>query len=60
VLIDIDNIYSYGGVMSNTLKNLECEYIHEEHDQTPWDDLPESWLCPACSVEKGWFETLSL
>jgi len=46
--------------MSNEIHRCPvCEYIHEEHDDTPWDQLPDSWLCPACSVEKGWFETLN-
>jgi len=33
-----------------------CGYDHEQEDSTPWDQLPADWKCPACSVEKDWFE----
>lgn len=36
-----------------------CDYVYEtDPDATvPFDELPEEYLCPACSVEKSWFET---
>lgn len=36
-----------------------CEYVYEnDPDRTvPFEELPEDYLCPACSVEKSWFET---
>lgn len=34
-----------------------CEYVHEHNSDEKWEDLPDSFICPACSVEKGWFET---
>jgi rubredoxin len=37
-----------------------CEYVHEEHDETPWDSLPNDYTCPGCGVEKEWFETNTL
>lgn len=33
-----------------------CQYEHELEDDRPWDDLPEDFVCPACSVEKMFFE----
>lgn len=35
-----------------------CDYVHEDHDETPFEQLPDSYLCPACSVEKGWFQEI--
>lgn len=23
---------------------------------TPFEDLPDDWVCPDCGVEKDWFE----
>jgi rubredoxin len=37
-----------------------CEYVHEEHDETPWNDVPNTYICPGCNVEKDWFETIPL
>lgn len=46
---------------------LICGYIYnpEEGDSmhgiepnTPFEDLPESWLCPVCSVTKEYFEKI--
>ena len=36
-----------------------CDYVYEnDPDRTvPFEQLPEDYLCPACSVEKSWFET---
>lgn len=33
-----------------------CEYIHEDNSSEPWENLPEDFPCPACSVEKMFFE----
>lgn len=44
-----------------------CGYVYdpEEGDDqagitggTPFDDLPEGWLCPKCAAEKQYFEPL--
>jgi rubredoxin len=35
-----------------------CDYIHEDESEVPFDQLPEDFLCPACSVEKGWFQEI--
>lgn len=32
-----------------------CDYIHEDHSDIPFEQLPEDFLCPACSVDKNWF-----
>ncbi|WP_243367644.1 rubredoxin [Fundidesulfovibrio soli] len=42
-----------------------CGYVYdpEEGDfennvkpDTPWEDLPEEWVCPKCLAEKEFFE----
>jgi len=42
-----------------------CGYVYdpEEGDMahgvkpgTPWDDVPEDWVCPKCGAEKEYFE----
>ncbi len=47
---------------------LICGYVYNEeegdpiHDiapGTPFEELPESWLCPICSVTKDQFEKIS-
>ena len=35
---------------------IDCDYCHEDHETTPFDQMPEDYVCPACGVEKGWFE----
>lgn len=44
-----------------------CGYVYdpEEGDAqagitggTPFDDLPEGWVCPKCAAEKDYFEPL--
>jgi len=32
-----------------------CDYVHEDHSDIPFEQLPEDVLCPACSVDKNWF-----
>lgn len=41
-----------------------CGYVYNEEEgdpahgiskDTPFDDLPDSWLCPVCSVTKDYF-----
>ena len=42
-----------------------CGYVHDEaagdpdngiEPGTKWEDLPEDWVCPLCSVGKDEFE----
>jgi rubredoxin len=33
-----------------------CDYVHEDHETIPFDEVPSDRLCPACGVEHGWFE----
>ena len=33
-----------------------CDYCHEDHESTPFDQMPADYVCPACGVEKDWFE----
>jgi rubredoxin len=34
-----------------------CEYIYDESAEgTPFNDLPDDWLCPECGVGKDMFE----
>jgi rubredoxin len=44
-----------------------CGYVYDpdfgdpENDippGTPWDDVPDDWLCPECSLGKEFFEPL--
>jgi rubredoxin len=35
-----------------------CGYVHEEHSDVPFEQLPEDWLCPECGVGKDEFEVL--
>ncbi|MGD8814187.1 MAG: rubredoxin [Anaerolineales bacterium] len=44
---------------------LACNYVYdpEEGDPhsgiapgTPFEDIPEDWICPVCGVEKDMFE----
>lgn len=44
-----------------------CEYVYnpEEGDiengveaGTPFNDLPEDWVCPLCGAEKDYFEAV--
>lgn len=32
-----------------------CGYVYDEKDNTPWDKLPEDWVCPLCGVPKSQF-----
>ena len=34
-----------------------CDYVHEDHETTQWDEVESTYVCPACGVEKDWFET---
>lgn len=31
-----------------------CGYVYDE--ETPFEELPEDWLCPLCGVDKSFFE----
>lgn len=34
-----------------------CGYIYdEEKEETPWDQLPEDWVCPLCGARKSYFK----
>jgi rubredoxin len=33
-----------------------CGYDHEQESKIPFDTLPSGFNCPACGVEKEWFE----
>lgn len=36
-----------------------CAYIYdEEKEDTPWDKLPDDWICPDCGVGKDQFTKL--
>lgn len=37
---------------------IVCGYVHEEHSEVKWEDLPEDYLCPECGVGKEEFTTL--
>lgn len=32
-----------------------CGYVYE--GKQDFDDLPESWVCPICGVDKSFFKT---
>ena len=35
-----------------------CAYIYDEAAEgVPWDDLPDDWVCPVCTADRGFFET---
>jgi len=47
---------------------LICGYIYNEEEgdstqniepNTPFENLPDDWLCPVCSVTKDQFEKIS-
>lgn len=54
--------------MNNNINNLEggskmkkyvclvCGYVHDESQSGPWEDLPESWVCPLCKATKDNFK----
>ena len=35
-----------------------CGYVYDpaENDNTPFEQLPEDWVCPLCGVSKDNFE----
>ena len=34
-----------------------CAYVYDEAvEGVPWDELPDDWTCPVCTVDKGFFE----
>ena len=48
---------------------IVCGYIYDEAigDEeegfapgTPWDDIPEDWICPECGVSKEDFEMVEI
>ena len=52
-----------------TWQCILCGFIYEESAGTPedgippgtrWADVPEDWICPACSVTKADFEMVEL
>ena len=45
-----DNQYEYKHVCP------VCDYVHEDNETTPFDQMPADYVCPACGVEKDWFD----
>ena len=51
-----------GSTMSEEKKNNEgkkwvctvCGYVYD--GETPFEELPEDWVCPLCGVDKSFFE----
>jgi rubredoxin len=39
---------------------LVCGYIYNpaDNNDVPFDDLPDSWVCPECGVGKDMFEVI--
>ncbi len=36
---------------------LVCGYVYDEDEKgVKWEDLPDDWVCPTCSVGKDQFE----
>lgn len=35
-----------------------CGYVHEEHSDVAWENLPENYSCPECGVGKEDFEAI--
>jgi len=44
---------------------MNCGYIYDEEagdpaggiePGTPWEDIPEDWMCPDCGIPKSEFE----
>ncbi|MGD0172657.1 MAG: rubredoxin [Halobacteriota archaeon] len=34
-----------------------CEWVYDEDvEGVPFDELPDDWVCPACGVDKSFFE----
>lgn len=53
--------------MSNKADKWECPcaYVYDPAEgdpdagvpaDTPWEDLPEDWVCPKCDAEKDFFD----
>jgi rubredoxin len=37
-----------------------CEYVYDdEAEGTPFNDLPDDWVCPVCNASKEDFEPVS-
>jgi rubredoxin len=34
----------------------EGDLEHNVNPGTPWEDVPEDWVCPKCGAEKEFFE----
>ena len=61
------NVFSYIILYAEYVKNKEkimdkytcmvCGYVFDpaEHDNTPFEELPEEWICPLCGVGKEQF-----
>lgn len=52
-----------------TWQCIICGYIYDEAEGdeasgiapgTPWDEVPDDYICPICSAEKGDFEMIEL
>ncbi|MBD3212171.1 MAG: rubredoxin [Candidatus Lokiarchaeota archaeon] len=38
---------------------LVCGYVYDEEEEgTPFEDLPEDWVCPVCGAPKDQFEKI--
>lgn len=48
---------------------IVCGFVYDEEKGLPeqnippstkWEDVPDSWLCPECKVDKSQFELVGL
>lgn len=46
-----------GVVIMDKFVCMVCGYIFDpaEHDNTPFEDMPQDWICPLCGVGKDQF-----
>lgn len=53
--------------MSKKMRCTICDYVYDEKIGDPdngiapgthWEDLPDDWICPICSVDKSNFEEI--
>ncbi len=43
--------------MAENGKKWTCTVCGYEYDEeTPWEELPDDWVCPLCGVGKDMFE----
>ena len=60
-------LYNHGGDKMEKWECMACGYIYDpavgDPDSgiapgTPFEDLPDDWVCPECGVDKDMFEKL--